>query len=92
MNSDERTQQAATISEAESKEKYGVWDPMPELTIDSPYVHSRVDSNTFTMSNPMPESTFYPPVRDFGFGLCNIIETCKHFHSDFVIINNKNGR
>ncbi len=33
-------------------------------------------SNTFTMGNPMPESTFtlcqsrlYPPIRDFGFGL-----------------------
>jgi hypothetical protein len=49
---------------------------MQELTITSPYVHSRVDSNTFTMSNPMPESTLtlcqsrpYPPVRDLGFGL-----------------------
>ncbi len=30
---------------------------MPELTKTSPYVHSRVDSNTFTMDNPMPEST-----------------------------------
>ncbi len=34
-----------------------VWDPMPELTITSPYVHFRVDSNTFTMGNLMPEST-----------------------------------
>ncbi len=41
--------------EAESKEKYGVWDPMQELTIPSPYVHSRVYSNTFTMGNSMPE-------------------------------------
>ncbi len=24
--------------EAESKEKHGVWDPVPELTIISPYV------------------------------------------------------
>ncbi len=39
-------------------------------------VHSRVDSNTFTMGNPMPQSTLalcqsrlYPPVRGFGFGL-----------------------
>jgi hypothetical protein len=46
------------------------------LTIISPFVHSRVDSNTFTMVNPMPESTLtlcqrrlYPPMRDFGFGL-----------------------
>ncbi len=47
---------------------YG-WDPMPELTTTSPYVHSRVDSNTFTMGNPMPESTFYPS-QGFGFSLC----------------------
>ncbi len=31
------------------KEKHGVWDPMPELTISSPHFHSRVDSNTFAM-------------------------------------------
>ncbi len=37
--------------EAESKEKRGVWDLMPDLTITSPYVHSRVDSNTFIMGN-----------------------------------------
>jgi hypothetical protein len=36
------------LSEAESKEKHGVWNPMPELTMYSPYVHSRVDFNTFT--------------------------------------------
>ncbi len=44
--------------------------------IISPYFHSRVDSNTFTMAmgNPMPESTstlwqsqLCPPVRDFVF-------------------------
>ncbi len=56
--------------EAESNEKHGVWDPMPELTLTSPYVHSRVDSNTFTMAlaplcqslylNLMPESTLFP--------------------------------
>ncbi len=32
------------------------WDPLLELTITSPYVHSRVDSNTFTLGNSMPES------------------------------------
>jgi hypothetical protein len=53
----------------ESKEKYGVWDPMPELTITSPYVHSRVDSNTVTMGNPMLESTLSAKVRDFKFAL-----------------------
>ncbi len=42
----------------------------PELNVTSPYVRSRVDSNTFTMGNSMPESTLtlcqswlYPPVR-----------------------------
>jgi hypothetical protein len=64
-------------SEAESKEKHGAGAPVPELTITSPHFRSRVDSNTFTMGNPMPESTltqwqsrlYPPPVRDFGFGL-----------------------
>ncbi len=65
-------------SEAEFKGKHGVWDPMPELIITSPnVVDAKVDSDTFTMGNPMPESTLtlcqsrrYPPVRDLGFGLC----------------------
>ncbi len=30
-----------TNPEAEFKEKHGVWDPLPELTMTSPYVHSR---------------------------------------------------
>jgi hypothetical protein len=46
------------------KKNMGIRDPMPELTITSPYVHSRVDSITFTIGNPyarvdlnpMPES------------------------------------
>jgi hypothetical protein len=51
---------------------------MPELILTSPYVDSRVDYNTCTMSNPMPESTLtlcqsrlYIPVRDLVFGLCS---------------------
>ncbi len=44
-------------SEAESKEKHVVLDPMPELTITSPYFQSRVDSNH---RHPIPESTFSP--------------------------------
>ena len=51
--------------EAESKEKHGVCNPKPELTITSPYVNSRVDSNRFTMGIPMPESTLSP-----SHGLC----------------------
>ncbi len=42
------------------KKKMGVWGPMPQMTITSRYVHSRVDSNTFIIGNPMPESTLYP--------------------------------
>ncbi len=55
-------------TEAEFKEKHGVWDPVPELTITLPYVHS--DSNTFIMGmgNPMPESTLSPCQR-LGFSL-----------------------
>jgi hypothetical protein len=49
-----------TVPRAESKEKHGVWDPMPELILTSLYVHSRVDSKTLTMGNPMPESTLTP--------------------------------
>ncbi len=71
-------QKFSPFPEAESKEKHGLWDPMPELTITSRYVHSRVDSNTFFMGNPMPGSTLtlcqsrlYPPVRDL-FSLCLI--------------------
>ncbi len=78
FNTCQLRQQPNQKPEAESKEKHGVWDPMPELTITSPYVDSRVDTNTFTMGNPMPESTLtlcrsrlYSPVRDFGFGLCS---------------------
>ncbi len=63
-------------AEAESKEKYGVRDPMPELTITSPYVHSRVDSNTFYHGQPyarvhliLYQGRLYTPERDFGFGL-----------------------
>jgi hypothetical protein len=41
---------------------------MPELAITSFYVDSRVDSNTFTMGNPMPESTLTPG-RNLGFGI-----------------------
>ncbi len=54
--------QVAIQSTAESKEKYGVWDPMPELSIISPYmyVHSRCDYNTFTTGNSKPESNLSP--------------------------------
>jgi hypothetical protein len=55
------------MTEAESKEKHSEWDPMPELTITSPYAlqsrlqcmyhgqfYAKVDRN------PVPESTLFP--------------------------------
>ncbi len=49
------------------KKKHGVWDPMPKLTVPSPYVHSGVDSHMYHWQpyarvdiNPMPESTVSP--------------------------------
>jgi hypothetical protein len=52
-------------TEAESKEKHCVCDLVPELTITFPYVHSRVNSNTFTMGNPMLESSLTWPQLTF---------------------------
>jgi hypothetical protein len=71
------TSMSAGKAEQESKEKHGVWDPMPELTITLPYVHSRVNSTpTHLTRDPLPESTLilcqsrlYPPIGDFGFCL-----------------------
>ena len=50
-----------------------------ELTITSPYVDSRVDSNTFTMGNLLSEPTIYPPVRGFGLGFLCLTEADAHF-------------
>ncbi len=67
---------STTINRGRIQIKHGVWDPMPELTITPPSVDSRVDFNTCTIGDPMPESTLtlcqsqlYPPDRDLGFGL-----------------------
>ncbi len=57
------------------------WCMGPNAGVDltSPYVVSRVDTNTFTMGNPLPESTLtlcqsrlYRPVRDEKFGLWHL--------------------
>jgi hypothetical protein len=63
-------------AEAESKEKHCVWESGPYARVDFNLTLcplQRVDSNTFTMGNPMPEATLtlcqsrlYPPVRDLG--------------------------
>ncbi len=41
--------------------------PYAGADYDLPYVHSRVDSNTFTMGIvTLCQSRLYPPVRDIG--------------------------
>ncbi len=71
-----KTIATTSVSEAESKEKHGVWDPMPELTITSPYVQSRLQ-HIYRLQpyarvylNPMPESTLFPSHGlDFASGV-----------------------
>jgi hypothetical protein len=58
--------------------------PYTGVDYNSPYVNSRVDSNIFTMGNPMPESTLtlcqsllYPQPRDLRFSLgANLCTVC----------------
>jgi hypothetical protein len=56
---------------------------MPELTITSPYVHARVDSSTFTMGNPKPESIFYPLLGTLDFAsVYNLADFSAEKHSN----------
>jgi hypothetical protein len=65
-------------SEAESKE-HGLWDPMPELTITHLMLPPKSTPTHFPCATLwMPESNLtlcqsrlFPPVKDFGFGLCS---------------------
>jgi hypothetical protein len=72
--------QGNTIYRGWIQKKHGVWDSITELTITSHYDRSRVDSNTFSMGNPMPESTltlyFIPPIRtlDLASLHCPVLE------------------
>ncbi len=75
------------------KERHGVWNKMPELTITSPYIHSRVDFKIFTVGNSLPESTLalcqsrlYPIVRDFGFGLWCWRLSCRWHSQNFDVL------
>ncbi len=80
------------------KKNMVIWDPRQKLTIASPYVHSRVDTNTFTMGNqpcarvdlnPMSELTLSP-----SQGLCiwtlvswaSLSEHCDKVYSHFLQI------
>ncbi len=45
---------ASCIQRPNPKKKHGIWYPMPELTITSPYI-------------PLRQSRLYPLVRDLGF-------------------------
>jgi len=74
------------------KEKHGVWNPMPELTITSPHIDFKVDFITFTMGDPMPESTLnlcqrrlYPPVRDYEFSLCTLVTTDQNSGTRYTV-------
>ncbi len=63
-----------TAAEAESKEKHGVWDPMPEWTITSPLCPPQCRLQHIYYGQPyarvdLCQSRLYPLVRDFEFGL-----------------------
>ncbi len=49
-----------------SKEKHGVCDPMPELTVTLPYVNS--NACNMGIGQPYARVDFRPPVWDLGFG------------------------
>ncbi len=51
---------------------------MPWLTITSPYVDAGVDSITFTMDNPMPESALNPRQVTLGIGLADSVGFLSH--------------
>ncbi len=56
------------MPEAESKEKHGLWGPMPELSITSPYFVSKVNSNTCTVPwETLCQSGPYPPNARVNF-------------------------
>ncbi len=43
-----------------NKKKHDVWDPMPELNVISPYVHSRVDSQHISHGQLFARVDFVP--------------------------------
>jgi hypothetical protein len=54
------------VTQRPNPKKNSVWDPMPVLTITSPYAHSRVDSDTFTMGIGQPYARFdLQPMSEF---------------------------
>ncbi len=67
-----RNSQKMSTLRPNPKKRIGVRDPMPELTITSPYVRSRVDFNTFTMGYPMTGSTLTICQSRSWFGLCSL--------------------
>jgi hypothetical protein len=84
------------VTEAESREKHGVWDPMLERTLTSPYVHSRVNSNTFIRGTlcrvGLCQSRLYPPqsgTLSLAFGI-NTIKTLKDtFYRYFGVLEER---
>jgi hypothetical protein len=49
---------------AEEEKHDGIWYPEPVLAITSAYVDYRVDSNTCTLGNPIPELTLKVPKHE----------------------------
>ncbi len=51
------------------KEKHGVWDPMPELTITSPYVDSNI--STMGIGQPFVRVDFIPQsgAKNLAYGI-----------------------
>jgi hypothetical protein len=68
----------ATMAEAESKEKHGVWDPMSELTISLTLCHCPLQSRLQHIYHGQPyakvdpnlcQSRLYPSVWDFSLSV-----------------------
>jgi hypothetical protein len=53
--------------------KHGVWDPMPELTITSPYVDSRVASNITRCNGPCAGV-------DYNLTICRLQSKLQHVY------------
>ncbi len=77
--------QWADVDPAESKGKHGVWDPRPEFSITSPYVHSRVDFNTCTMGigQPYARVDFIPQSVD-THTLCGFNRLSRKFRNKII--------
>ncbi len=69
-----------------------IWDSMPELIITSPYVHSTVDFNTFTMGIEQPSQIRPKPYARVDFiPLSGTLDLAFDNHS-FILFNKTPSR